>query len=305
MINKKIIGFITAFLFSITAAKAQVKNMIVADAANKSVLPYATVKVINKNYGCYSDSNGVASIQADENDSLLVTYTGYEDALIKLQKNDDTIFLTRKIYNEPEVTLVSLVKETKAGFFKYRSFFTYFFGESSELATGIDLSGIEHSYRIDKIYLPLEINRKTFQNSVCKIHLYKQGNDGKPGEELLRKPVLLDRTFGAKNDFYIDVSDQHIVCSEKVLFVGIECVMDKIAATYEQGISERKDFNQKARTSPISLYIAKEALYFNDSYDHRFFRTLTDKRFQWAGGNNALNIKAMNIAAGLVLLTGN
>jgi hypothetical protein len=306
MTNTKIIGSITiTLLFSINTVKAQMRSMVVADSADKLALPYATVKVINKNYGCYSDVNGLVTIQADENDSLLITYTGYRNALVTLKKNDDTIFLAKKIYDEPEVTLISLVKETKAGFFKYRSFFTFFFGESSELAMGIDLSGIERSYRINKIYLPLDINRKTFQNSVCKIHLYKQDAHGRPGEELLRKPVLVDKTFGTKNDFYIDISDQDIVCSEKILFIGIECAMDKITDTYKQGLSERKDFNQKARTSPISLFFAKDTAYFNGSYDHQFFRTLTEKSYQWSGGHDALNKKAMNIAAGLVLLTGN
>ena len=301
---KKIIFIflITGFLY-FPSLIAQVRMIVIADSTSKLPLPYATVKIINRNSGYFADRNAALNILALENDSLLLTYVGYETLVLPLRQIIDTVFLKRKTYDLSEVVIRAYSEEHNAGIFKYKKSWTIFFDESSEYALRIDLSGINGTYLIKKIFLPIEFNNNTFENSICKVHIYRVGNNGKPGEELLTKSVIIDKKYSSKKDFYIDISDQKLVASDKVLFVGVECIMDKIVAQYKSNLSEKRDFNQRAKVSPVSLFISKETVYFDDSYDHKFFRNLKSKNYNWHGGTY-LNKDALNFAAGLVVLTG-
>ncbi len=278
----------------------QYKKIVIADSHDRSSLAYATVKVLNANRGYFADKNGALKMPDFEKDSLMIEYSGYVTGIFLIENISDTIFLKRKEFELLPVEIKDTRVKKKAGSFKYKKLAHYFFGASAEYALKIDLSEIKHIYRVQQLYIPLNINKKTFKDCIVKLHLYKEGEAGFPGEDVLTKPVFITSDSFISNDFYIDISKQKITLSEKYLFIGIECIMDKITALYDANLSEGKAFTQEVKLSPISLYISKDKHFFSGGYGHKFTRFLSSSSYSWSG--NTYSTDPINFAAGLVVL---
>ena len=145
------------------------------------------------------------------------------------------------------------------------------------------------------------INKKTFKDCIIKLHLYKEAEDGTPGEDILIKPVFLSMDSFLEDDFYINISGQNIITSEKYLFIGVECIMDKITALYNPNLSEKRAFNQQSRLSPVSFYFSKENQFFDGGYGHTFTRLLNARSYKWSG--NTYSKEPINFPSGLVVLS--
>jgi len=292
---------LTVFSFSLISlvSFSQAKNVVIADASDRSPLPYATIKVVNKNRGYYADKNGVVNILNAQPDSLLIEYVAHVSCNVVIKDIADSIFLKRKEYELLPVEIKTLNTQHELGSFKRKTFYSLFFSESSEYALKIDLSGIKDNYKVKQFFLPLDINKRTFNDCVVKLHLYKEADNGTPGEDILNKPLILGKDDLPGNNFYIDVSAQNLVLSEKYLFVGIECIIGK--ELNDSTLTGNKAFNQQSRNSPVSLYIAKEKQFFDGSYGHTFMRHLNSPSYQWQPEADSKN--PMNISAGLVILS--
>jgi hypothetical protein len=287
-------------VFCFTKSFSQYKKIVIADRNNGYSLAYATVKILNTTRGYYADKNGIIKMPAFEKDSFLVEYTGYISRTFIINLTTDTVFLSRKEYELLGVEVKNIRVKKEVGSFKYRKMSSIFFGASTEYASKINLSEIKGSYRVQQLYIPLDINKKTFKDCIVKLHLYIEGENGSPGEDILTKPVFITSDSFIHNDYLIDISDQKIILSEKYLYLGIECIMDKITALYNPNYSERKAFNQHAKLSPISLYFSKEKQFFSGGYGHKFTRFLNSRSYKWDG--NTYSSDPINFAAGLVIL---
>lgn len=296
----KVIVFVILHSFCSLNCLSQNKSIVIADFTDKQALPYATIKILNAIRGYYSDKNGIVKISTLEKDTLLIEYAGYVSNVIALDSISDTVFIQRKEYELSPVEIKSSKVKRAVGNFKYRKMTDFFFGDSREYAIKIDLSGIEGSYKVKQIFMPLKINKKTFKDCVVKLHLYKESGDGGPGEDVLTKPVFLTQD-SLENDFFIDVAWQNIIVSEKYLFIGIECIIDKITPLYNPDLSERRAFIQRNRLSPISFYFSKSDEFFDGGYGHTFTRLLNSLSYKW--NRNTYSKDPINFPAGLIILS--
>ena len=271
---------------------SQSRHIVIADEEDKTTLPYATIKVMNKSKGYYADSNGVLCLPKNNADTLFVEYSGYLSSIFIVDTKRDTIFLKRKSYALPEVVVRQLRHPSEIGLFKFSNKSVLCFTTSMEYATKIDLSGFIGYYKVQKIYLPAELFYKKFNNVVCKLHLYKADKNGFPDEDILVEPIILKRNYFFDKDFYTDISDQNIITAEKMLFIGVECFFEDSL----QVENSKVNYN----SSPIRLYMKEEKQTTATEYNNSFYRIFDSKNYNWKGnGNSRFPGK---FSAGLVIL---
>ena len=298
MKNKLLLSILFLNFISLNS-HAQNKNVVIADEDDKSSLPYATIKVLNKNKGYYSDINGVVIIPEYNSDSLLIEYSGYFSCKLIIKKNVDTIFLKRKVTEMPNVVVLNLKNKHEFGIFNYKKSFIVSFPRSMEYAIKLDLSEIKGDYKVKELFLPMGYNNKVSNDCNCKLHLYRSDENGFPVEDVLNKPVILRKEYFLNNNFNIDISDQNLFLSEKILFIGIECILSPLDSISQ--IAAKNNFKQPHTNSPVFLYSNGKNQFFDTNYNHTFFRLLEGKYYTWTGSKNS--IFPPSFSAGLVILS--
>ncbi|MBX2889162.1 MAG: hypothetical protein KF829_10995 [Ferruginibacter sp.] len=271
---------------------SQNKSILIADSEDKTPLPYATIKVVNSNKGFHSNRYGVVNLKINELDTLLVEYSGYSKRNVVIH-NSDTIFLERKINMLPEVVVTKMRERQNVGTFKYSTHNTLVFTTSMEYAIKIDLTQIKKTYKIEKVFLPVKLNKR-IPNLICKLHIYKADDKGMPSDELLEKPIILKKEYFLNASFFVDISEQNIITSEEILFLGVECFYENISKETPEIQTSNNHYN-----SPIRLF------YDNETHPPKvnsqtFYRIFDRKNYNWIGNENSSF--PPNFCGGLVIL---
>jgi hypothetical protein len=188
----------------------------------KEPISYATVRVINS--GIYRDADlyGRFVITAMINDSLEITCIGYNPLRISINSVTqlDSVFLQQKVVTDPEIKISKPSVEIY-GFVndkKDRTFTGGSEGGRPEAATLIEIPPDVMYYRISKVM----IRGKDFrEENPVRLHIYSIDSNGLPGEELLKKSIVIRKEEGEKV-VTIDLKDQNITIEGGGFFIGVQ-----------------------------------------------------------------------------------
>lgn len=196
--------------------------MIVCDAETHEGIPYATVKVLNKPLGIYTNELGRFNLSLCDEDSLLISSIGYTNNIVKAK--EDTIYLTQRVIAINEIKVFP------------RKYETFYFGNANlkserypigflcdgkkasftEMACLIEIPDNFTHYKINGVLMMVE-NPKG--KPLARLHIYKPGLDGLPGEEILPKDIIINHCIKRNK---IDLSRFDLFSNERKLFVGFE-----------------------------------------------------------------------------------
>lgn len=201
-----------------------IKGFIFSEKEHE-VISFATVQIIGTSVILDADEKGYFEINAGRaDDSLRITSIGYESSIVSVDyfKKADTVYLNAKYLQMDEVVIKNSdirnfgILNEKMG----SSSTGGSEAERSELTTLIEIPQEIEFYRISKIFIK---GKRFSSENPIRLHIYTVDKNGLPGEELLKKPVIItDEQFGKDNIITIEVKDQNIILENVSFFVGVQ-----------------------------------------------------------------------------------
>lgn len=95
-------------LFKVESAKGQLKQIIgkIRDSHSEEPIPFATVQFSNSTIGKLSDSSGsfVFTLRSWPSDSLIISYAGFEDYILKIDTSLTNINVLVKMERKKATT---------------------------------------------------------------------------------------------------------------------------------------------------------------------------------------------------------
>jgi hypothetical protein len=208
---------------SISQPQAE-RRIMICDAATKQAIPFSTIRSIGSRYGTYADSTGTFT-SGDFTDSLYISSMGYMSKKISLKDITNNV-----IYLEPYVAELrpiivkqrKLVGEETLGILNGRKSTLWTSGGfGDEFAQKISFRDTSKVYKIKTIRIAAE----RFDATIPMIlHIYNVGADGRPGQDILSKKIIVTKSNFSKsrNEIVIDISAENILLNEGACFVGVE-----------------------------------------------------------------------------------
>ena len=199
-----------------------VKGQVLSNQ-NRLIIPHATIQIINTLNIIDADEKGYFEIIVNKNDSLLITCIGFKNVKVSESyfRDNDSIFLYENFLKMDEVFIKNPVVYT-FGIVNEKMGSSRGGGneaERTELTTLIEIPKTIESYRISKVF----IKGKTFkEENPVRLHIYSVNENGLPGEELLKKAIILCKKEGDGNILTIDVKDQNIILENASFFIGVQ-----------------------------------------------------------------------------------
>ena len=196
---------------------AQTKGVVV-DESGKPI-PYVNIWVENENIGTTSEENGTFSIVVSDKKNLIFSLLGFEKKTIKASEVDRVIL--KEIAFQLDEVVLSRRKQTKEL-------------EIGRIPDAI-FEAFDNGPRIDVKYFPYSTNYSRIkyikkvilltdnriESATIKIHFYSVDANGFPGEELLKKDLVVSVQKGVLKTRF-DVSDFNLKMPKNGLFVGVE-----------------------------------------------------------------------------------
>ena len=234
IIGKINIILFTSFLLIGSRAQSQsfLKVFLIDRKTNKPI-PYATIKVLHKPFGTFTNEKGEFEIEASSSDTLLITSIGYSSTKI-VHLDSDTIFLA------PHVKELQPIVVTRLQYFS-----TQIMGinEKAEFQWGSTTLGEEFAQKIRLNLAPNEycqikkliFSVRNFGTEVpTLVHAYSvDTSTGKPGSELLTRNHFITRQHFKKGKIIVDISDEQLYVDDDSIFVSFQWL------GYEQNNRER------------------------------------------------------------------
>lgn len=247
-------------LFSVFSLSAQTKG-IVKDSLTGNPISYVNVWVENENIATTSEEDGTFSISATQDKTIIFSALGYEKKTIKASLAAE-VFLRSKAFDLDEVIISNSIgtKQIVIG------------QTENTIAQAFD-----NGPRMDVKYFPYNPNYKKtkfikkvtiytdsrIEDATIKLRFFGVDENGFPGEELLKKDLIVSVKNGTKHN-KIDLSDYNLIMPKKGLFVGFEKLM------IEKNKKEKTIVDQNTKTEqvlktyyPLVLYnyVEREALF--------------------------------------------
>ena len=217
----KTIIIILPFLIKLSLAQHSI--LILEKQTN---LPLYTVNValLKKDIGTTTNENGVALLNINKNDSILITLVGYKAIRgTIINTNTDTFFLEKKIIVNDNITIkaVKYSNIIELGFTKGKPKHKLIMIGGGTTAVYIEnkdkLSGV-----VKSIKLQLELTKK-ISNSSMRIRVFEADENQKPAEELTYENVLLGYN-NLKRVTIIDLEKYKLPITKLGIFIAIEFV---------------------------------------------------------------------------------
>lgn len=202
----------------------------VFSSKDKKCIPYVSIRVIGSNLLIDADENGRFKVDVNLADTVLFTCIGYDLFSIEasLYGNRDSIFLKEKI-DTLENVVVKNTTFTEVGIIntkQTRSFSGESLSDSYETATLIEIPNTTNTYRISKILF----KQKNYSPDMpLKLHIYSSDESGLPGEELLKKQIIISENDYKDGILQIDIKDQNIILEKNSFFVGLQWIKKSTA----------------------------------------------------------------------------
>ena len=224
--QKNLFLFIPA-LFVCVMGNSQKKTIsgTVFNSKDKKYIPYVNIHIAKSNTFYDTDETGHFKIDVTDSDSLLFTCIGYDMFTIdaKTYHQTDSIFLHEKIYELENVT-VKNTSSKQLGIIdakQTRSFAGESISDNYEIATRMEIPSDINTFRITKVLL----KQKNFSTDrPLRLHIYACDPDGLPGEELLKKQVIISESDLRNGILEIDIKNQNIILERASFFVGIQWI---------------------------------------------------------------------------------
>lgn len=211
---------------------------VVIDVSDKSPVQYALVSIKSKQVYADADSSGRFTISALDNDTLLISCTGFNEVLVIAGsvRSNKMVELIPKVKTLPTVytgkfeTKMIGIKTAKVS-----HSYSANLSDRTEFATLIKVPADINLFTVSKVAFGIRNKSKTaaFCNPV-RIHVYAVGPDGKPAGELLKEDVIVTEMNVMKNQLVVDIGEQDITLSARSFFVAIQWLSVKDVTDYKQ-----------------------------------------------------------------------
>lgn len=198
---------------------AQTKGIVI-DSISKKPISFVNIWVQNENIGTTTEENGTFIINAVENNkNLIFSALGFEKKTVKAA-NANEVQLNPIAYQLEEVVLSrrKQTKELEIGRIPDAIF------EAFDNGPRIDVKFFPYSTnysRIKYIKKVILVTDNRIESATIKIHFYSVDANGFPGEELLKKDLVVSVQKGVLKTRF-DVSDFNLKIPKNGLFVGVE-----------------------------------------------------------------------------------
>ncbi|MFN3967403.1 carboxypeptidase-like regulatory domain-containing protein [Flavobacterium sp.] len=239
---------------------AQIKG-VVKDSLTGKPISYVNIWVENENIATTSEEDGTFSFNISANKNLIFSALGYEKKTIKASQSAQ-VLLSSKAFDLEEVVISNSI-ETKR----------IVIGQTENTVA----QAFDNGPRIDVKYFPYNLAyQKTkyikkimlntdsrIEDATVKIRFYRVDANGFPGEEMLKKDLIVSVKNGTRSN-KIDLSDYNLVMPKNGLFVGFEKLM------IEKNKKEKTITDQNTKTTQILKtyypfilynYVEREALF--------------------------------------------
>lgn len=192
------------------------------DKTTKQAIPFATIKVLNKPFGTFTNEYGVFEVDAFPSDTLLITSIGFKPKKTAAS-TADTIFLEQTIKELPPLIVgKKKVIATKNLGIKVKGDFVWApSGAGEEFAQKINLNLINNEYcQIKKV--TLSVKRFSFQTPAL-LHIYAvHPISGLPYKELLSENHTFTKENYKNGKLTIDIESENLYVDEKSIFISFE-----------------------------------------------------------------------------------
>jgi hypothetical protein len=234
---KILLSFLLLPIFLLAQTKGVVK-----DSLSGQPISYVNIWVENENIATTSEEDGTFSINIAADKNLIFSALGYQTKTVKASKTAK-VFLNSKAFDLEEVVISNSI-ETKR----------IIIGQTENTIA----QAFDNGPRIDVKYFPYnQAYKKTkyikrvllhtdsrIEDATVKIRFYRVDANGFPGEEMLKKDLIVSVKNGTKNN-KIDLSDYNLVMPTNGLFVGFEKLM------IEKNKKEKIITDQNTKTTQI------------------------------------------------------
>ncbi len=218
----KTIIIILPFLIKLSLAQ---HSILVLEKQTNIPLYTVNVALLKKDIGTTTNENGVALLNINKNDSILITLVGY--IAIRgtiVNTNSDTFFLEKKIIANDNITVKAkkYINTKQLGFTKGiakdklsltgNGYTTAVFIENTEKLNGI----------LKSVKLQLEVPKSKI-NSSLRIRIFEADESKTPQEELTYENVLI-KYSELKRNTIIDLEKYNLPITKFGIFIGIELI---------------------------------------------------------------------------------
>lgn len=188
------------------------KEIFILDSLSRKPIEYANINFIGSDKGTYTNTKGVCEIPI-ETKEILISSIGYEKKVI--YKLSDTIFLSPKVTELPDVVITSNSKSTIG---KEKSKLYVGFNSNSKSVIFIKKINLKNNVNLLKAHFDL-INNKTPKK--FRILLFDVNENNKPNKNVLNKDIISEIKPNEKN-IIIGLNDFDINLKKGIYFLGIE-----------------------------------------------------------------------------------
>jgi len=223
-----IITLLTILLTNSSILSQSISEIIVIDSLTRQPIPYVSIAFTVSKNGTYSNNAGIFSKPIDN--SIYLSCVGYHSKYAYVSSSTDTILLTPKLYEIPEIVISknSKPRDLEIGYAKEEPLFAKSNSSGSEIAVLIsDSKGI--GMHINKVVLrilkkdyALKSNNIDF-TSVFMINFYNATDNMEVGEQINKDRLILNSDQLTKRTI-IDVSNLNLQMSRNGVFVSIEWI---------------------------------------------------------------------------------
>lgn len=192
------------------------------DKTNNQGIPFATIKVLHKPYGTYTNEKGIFTIAALPSDTLLITCTGFEVKQITAS-GSDTFYLNpvAKELMPVVVHLKKIISTETLGISAKKSFRWGPSGAGEEFAQKIDLMTKDNEY-VQIMRVILSATQFSSDKPVL-LHIYSvHPVTGMPDKELLSKNYVIQKNNFKRRQIIVNLEAETVYVDEKEIFIAFE-----------------------------------------------------------------------------------
>ncbi|MBF6641456.1 carboxypeptidase-like regulatory domain-containing protein [Flavobacterium sp. J49] len=262
-------SFLFLFLFSISlsaqttrgiAERNEVKG-VVKDSLSGQPIPYVNIWVENENIATTSEEDGTFSINVASDKNLIFSALGYEKKTIKASQAT-AVFLSSKAFDLDEVIISNSIGTKQMVIGQTENTVAQAFDNGPRI--DVKYFPYNSAYQKTKYIKKIMLNTDSrIEDATVKIRFYRVDANGFPGEEMLKKDLIVSVKYGTRHN-KIDLSDYNLVMPKAGLFVGFEKLM------IEKNKKEKTVTDQNTKTIQIQKiyypfilynYVEREALF--------------------------------------------
>lgn len=262
------------FLFSLSLL-AQTKG-VVKDSLSGQPISYVNIWVENENIATTSEEDGTFSINVATDKNLIFSALGYEKKTIKASQTAE-VFLNAKAFDLDEVVISNSIDTKRIIIGQTENTIAQAFDNGPR----IDVKYFPYNSAYQKTKYIKKVTLSTdsrIEDATVKIRFYRVDANGFPGEEMLKKDLIVTVKNGTKNN-KIDLSEYNLVMPKNGLFVGFEKLM------IEKNKKEKTITDPNTKTTQIQKTYYPLMLY---NYVER------DALFTFSGGKWNKQVKDSN-----------